>query len=49
MGAGFPAFDHPSNHASVEGFRLVMIPEAGTGLLVTVGLLGLVGWRGSRR
>jgi formylglycine-generating enzyme required for sulfatase activity len=49
MGAGFPAFDHPSNHASVEGIRLVMIPEAGTGLLVTVGLLGLVGWRGSRR
>jgi len=41
MGAGFPAFDHPSNHASVEGFRLVMIPEPSTGLLVILGLIGL--------
>lgn len=27
------------------GFRLVMMPEPGTGLLVVVGLLGLAGWR----
>ena len=30
------------------GFRLVMIPEPSTGLLVTAGLLGLAGWRKRR-
>lgn len=28
-----------------RGFRLAMIPEPGTGLLVIAGLLGLAGWR----
>jgi len=28
-----------------DGFRLAMIPEPSTGLLVMVGLLGLAGWR----
>ncbi|MGH7337837.1 MAG: PEP-CTERM sorting domain-containing protein [Myxococcota bacterium] len=30
------------------GFRLVMIPEPGTGVLVIAGLLGLAGWRTGR-
>ena len=30
------------------GFRLAMIPEPSTGLLVTAGLLGLAGWRRMR-
>jgi formylglycine-generating enzyme required for sulfatase activity len=30
------------------GFRLVMVPEPGTGLLVIAGLLGLAGWRRTR-
>ena len=33
----------------VVGFRLAMIPEPGTGLLVIAGLLGLAGWRRSPR
>jgi formylglycine-generating enzyme required for sulfatase activity len=39
----FPGFSGP-----MEGFRLVMIPEPGTGLLVTLGLLSLAGWRWAR-
>jgi formylglycine-generating enzyme required for sulfatase activity len=31
-----------------RGFRLVMIPEPGTGLLVIAGMLGLAGWRRTR-
>ena len=31
-----------------RGFRLVMVPEPGTGLLVAAGLLSLAGWRRSR-
>jgi formylglycine-generating enzyme required for sulfatase activity len=45
MGVGFRLSDVPTNETGVEGFRLVMIPEPGTGLLVTVGLLGLAGFR----
>ena len=30
------------------GFRLAMIPEPGTGLLVIAGLLGFAGWRRAR-
>jgi formylglycine-generating enzyme required for sulfatase activity len=39
--AGFPFSDLPSNETRVEGFRLVMIPEPSTGLLLALGLLGL--------
>jgi hypothetical protein len=35
----------PSAEADWIGFRLAMIPEPGTGLLVIAGLLGLAGWR----
>lgn len=34
--------------ASWLGFRLAMIPEPGTGLLVTAGLIGLCSWRKTR-
>jgi sulfatase modifying factor 1 len=39
--------DHRNATSSsfAEGFRLIMIPEPGTGLLVIAGLLGLAGWR----
>jgi hypothetical protein len=30
------------------GFRLTMVPEPSTGLLVVTGLLGLAGWRRRR-
>jgi formylglycine-generating enzyme required for sulfatase activity len=30
------------------GFRLALIPEPGTGLLVITGLFGLAGWRRAR-
>jgi sulfatase modifying factor 1 len=33
------------NQSEYVGFRLAMIPEPGTGLLVFAGLLGLAGWR----
>ena len=36
------------NYAPALGFRLAMIPEPGTGLLVVAGLLGLAGWRRGR-
>ncbi len=35
----------PSVEDSNIGFRLAMIPEPSTGLLVIAGLLGLAGWR----
>jgi formylglycine-generating enzyme required for sulfatase activity len=35
----------PQSQDSISGFRLAMIPEPGTGLLVVAGLLGLGGWR----
>jgi len=41
MGVGFELSDVPSNETVVEGFRLVMIPEPSTGLLVALGLIGL--------
>jgi formylglycine-generating enzyme required for sulfatase activity len=37
---GGPSYDHPD-----VGFRVAMIPEPGTGLLMIGGLFGLVGWR----
>ena len=33
---------------AILGFRLVMIPEPGSGLLVLTGVLGLAGWRRAR-
>jgi formylglycine-generating enzyme len=36
---------NPANGYSTIGFRLVLIPEPSTGLLVIAGLLGLAGWR----
>jgi formylglycine-generating enzyme required for sulfatase activity len=36
-----------AEHDSSIGFRVAMIPEPGTGLLVMAGLLGLAGWRRS--
>ena len=39
--AGTKSHGHPTNAAGLYGFRLVMIPEPSTGLLVIVGLLGL--------
>jgi hypothetical protein len=44
-GVGFQLSDIPSNETSVEGFRLVMIPEPGTGLLVLAGLIGIANAR----
>jgi formylglycine-generating enzyme required for sulfatase activity len=38
----------PSNEGNFVGFRVAMIPEPGTGLLVMAGLLGLAGWRRHR-
>jgi formylglycine-generating enzyme len=37
-----------SNEYSELGFRLTIVPEPGTGLLVMAGLLGLAGWRRPR-
>ena len=36
---------YPGSSGPTEGFRLAMIPEPGTGLLMIAGLLGLTGWR----
>jgi formylglycine-generating enzyme required for sulfatase activity len=47
MAVGSRLADVPSNETRVEGFRLVMIPEPATGLLVAAGLIGLAG-RGAR-
>jgi formylglycine-generating enzyme required for sulfatase activity len=38
----------PTNEFYWIGFRLAMIPEPGTGVLVIAGLLGLAGWRRAR-
>jgi formylglycine-generating enzyme required for sulfatase activity len=45
MAVGSRLADVPSNETRVEGFRLVMIPEPATGLLVAAGLIGLAGTR----
>jgi hypothetical protein len=36
---------YPVNEEYIYGFRLAMIPEPSTGLLMAAGLLGLGGWR----
>jgi formylglycine-generating enzyme len=46
LAALFPfIFDDPSSEYRSTGFRLAMVPEPSTGLLVLAGLLGLAGWR----
>jgi formylglycine-generating enzyme required for sulfatase activity len=42
------SFADPTANFNKAGFRLVMIPEPGTGLLVIAGLLGFAGWRRAR-
>jgi hypothetical protein len=37
--------DAPYIESEVDGFRLAMVPEPSTGLLVFAGLLGAAGWR----
>ena len=48
LAAPFRFFNDASIDYAGVGFRLVMIPEPGTGLLVIAGLLGLAGWRRGR-
>jgi formylglycine-generating enzyme required for sulfatase activity len=48
LAAAFQNADYPDRDGSGLGFRLAMIPEPGTGLLVIAGLLGLAGWRRAR-
>jgi formylglycine-generating enzyme required for sulfatase activity len=43
LGSGYEGYE-----SATLGFRLVMVPEPGTGLLVVAGLLGLAGWRRAR-
>jgi formylglycine-generating enzyme required for sulfatase activity len=38
----------PNSSEGTVGFRLAMVPEPGTGLLVIAGLLGLASWRRAR-
>jgi hypothetical protein len=45
MSAGFQGNGAPSSESEFGGFRLAMIPEPGTGLLVVLGLVGFGGWR----
>lgn len=49
---GFAAYTRLASHAfdedSDHGFRVAMVPEPGTGLLVIAGMLGLAGWRRTR-
>jgi sulfatase modifying factor 1 len=43
-----PGCDDPTHESSTAGFRLVLIPEPSTGLLVIAGLLGIAGSRRPR-
>jgi formylglycine-generating enzyme required for sulfatase activity len=45
LAASARAVRSPSDSTVILGFRVAMIPEPGTGLLVIAGLLGLAGWR----
>jgi formylglycine-generating enzyme required for sulfatase activity len=45
LAAGLQNSDFTDNEGSGVGFRVAMIPEPSTGLLVLTGLLGLAGWR----
>jgi formylglycine-generating enzyme required for sulfatase activity len=48
LAAGTRGGFDPEWNSDIIGFRLVMIPEPSTGLLVIAGLLGLGGWRRAR-
>jgi formylglycine-generating enzyme required for sulfatase activity len=48
LAAWFNAYQHPAGYDSNIGFRLVMLPEPSTGLLVIAGVLGLAGLRRTR-
>jgi formylglycine-generating enzyme required for sulfatase activity len=48
LAASTQSADDPSFEYRSPGFRLVMIPEPGTRLLVFAGLLGLASWRRTR-
>jgi formylglycine-generating enzyme required for sulfatase activity len=49
LSSTFRPDDYPANANSIVTFRLVLIPEPGTGVLVAAGLLGLAGRRGIGR
>jgi sulfatase modifying factor 1 len=48
--AAFSRFsrDPSTDNPGIIGFRVAMVPEPGTGVLVNAGLLGLAGWRSER-
>jgi formylglycine-generating enzyme required for sulfatase activity len=48
LSAAYQGYNPPDAESGDTGFRLAMIPEPGTGLLVFAGLLGLAGWRRAR-
>ena len=45
LAASFRFGTYPQSEASNAGFRVAMIPEPSTGLLVMAGMLGLAAWR----
>ncbi len=45
LGAAFRSSDDPAADLEPNGFRLVNVPEPGTGLFLLSGMLGLAGWR----
>jgi formylglycine-generating enzyme required for sulfatase activity len=45
LAASFVTTNDPSRFFFNQGFRLAMIPEPSTGLLVIAGLVGFAGWR----
>jgi formylglycine-generating enzyme required for sulfatase activity len=45
LASSYRGYSLPGGAGVNVGFRLVLIPEPGTGLLVIAGLLGLAGWR----
>jgi formylglycine-generating enzyme len=48
LAASYRLGDDPALEGGGLGFRLAMVPEPNTGLLVIAGLLGLAGWRRAR-
>jgi formylglycine-generating enzyme required for sulfatase activity len=48
LGAATRSGSVPFSEGPSVGFRVALIPEPGTGLLVIAGLLGLAGWRRAR-
>jgi formylglycine-generating enzyme required for sulfatase activity len=48
LSASWQGSSPPDHESATTGFRLAMIPEPGTGLLVIAGLTSLGGWRRAR-